>query len=212
MSIRLDSVRSTNGTLDACNVYDDPETCVVLNFNAGRVFYSLGFDYHAPGTVLLNALSYMFWYRFTDRGMLLGYFVNPGGTSIQIPTTTSMYYIVKPYNFNLFQLKIYLQCMDHELYCKNHFPYFCDYTNFTEEDAIDRVAILDKLSTIQVKSFHALSTASFMLLPYTFFNSYKFDFEHTMYNVDGTLKDGSKYHPVMFTDGGKLNPKFNFHG
>lgn len=212
MSIRLDSIRSSNLTLDASSLYDNPEQCVVLNFGAERVFYTLGFDLHAPGTVLLNALSYMFWYRFTDRGMLLGYIINPGGTSIQIPTTTSMYYIVKSFNFNLYQLKIYLQCMDHELYNKNHLPYFYDYTSHTGDDAFERALILDQLSTIQVKAFHELSTASFMLLPYTFFNTYKFDFEHTMYNDDGTLKSDSTYHPVMFTDGGKLNPDFDFHG
>lgn len=211
MSICFDAVRSSNDEIINRYIYDDPEQCVNVDIRSKRYFLEVGFDYHAPGTVTLNALSYMTWYRFTDRGMLLGYFVNPGGTSIQVPTTVSFYYTIRLFNFNTFQLKFYIQCMDHELFTKNRLSYFYDYTLSDEDETFSRIINLDKLNTIQVKGFHNLSTASFLLFPYTFFNTYKFDFEHTMYNTDGTLKDGSTYHPVMFADGGQLNPKFNFH-
>lgn len=212
MSICLDSHYITSGALYTRRVFDNPEQCPVLNFESDLVILSDGFDYHGPGTLIVPASGFVFWYRFTDRGMLLGYLINPSGTSLNLPTTDGIYYFVSTWNFTTFQLKFYLQCMDHDLYSKNHLPFFYNYTISNTEATFSRIAKLDQLSTIQMKGFGALSTASFMLLPYTFFNTYKFDFEHTMYNTDGTLKDGSKYHPTMFADGGKLNPDFNFRG
>lgn len=194
--------------MDSRRVFDNPEQCAILNFSSDVVILALGFEYQSAGPVSLAALSFMIWYRFTEKGMLLGYIMNTSGTSVTLPAFPAMYYYVKPFNFNAYQFKFYIQCMGFDLYNNNNFPYEYDYTKSSDEDTVARIAKLDQLSAIQVKAFKELSVSSYLLLPYTVFNSYKFDFEHTMYNTDGTLKGNTSYRSTMFADGGNLQGRY----
>lgn len=159
---------------------------------------------YTPGAIILPAGGLMLWYRFIDRGMLFGYIVNPGNTQITIPNSNYIYYEIRTFNFTGFQFKFYLSCLTYELYNNNHLSLFYDYTKVSDEMAIDRMQTLEELETIQLKGFHELSVASFILLPYTQFNTYKFDFHHTAYNEDGTLKSGNYIYPTMLHEGGVL--------
>lgn len=208
ISISLDSHYAGTGALYTRRLFDNPEQCVVLNLERDTVVYSLGFEYHSPGAITVRGYSFLFYYRFTDRGMLLGYVANVTGTGYNLPLSDGIYYYMTTWNFDSYQKKFYVQCMSHDLYNNNHLSFDCDYTMSTNEEVISRVTKLDQLSALQLKSFGGKSTASMILLPYTFFNSYKFDFLHTMYNSDGSLRDTAVYQPTMFVDGGSLQDRY----
>lgn len=211
VSICLESTDIGTGTVYNKRLFDNPEQCPIFFTSDDYYVLGTGFDYRSPGVVNVPASGYLFWYRFTDRGMLLGYIVNPGSTSFNLPISDGLYCFSSTWNFNSYQLKFYLQCMDHDLYAKNNVSYYYNYYETLAEEAFSRFQKLDQLSAIQMKGFGSLSNASFMLLPYTFFNTFKFDFEYTMYNTDGTLKSNALYHAVMFADDGQLESDFDFH-
>lgn len=140
--------------------------------------------------------------------MLFGYVCNPSGKSIQIPNNGYLYYAYRNFNFSKFQMKVYFDCIDYDLYNKNSLPYFFTYNGASEDACISRIENLLNLTAIQYKAFKDLTVASYVLLPYTFFNTYKFDFNHTMYNEDGSLKESAIYYPSMIADGGSLKPQY----
>lgn len=188
----------------ASYVYDNPKQCAIYNFAISRFLVADGFSMYTPGAIVVPPGGLMLWYRFIDRGMLFGYVVNPGNTQITIPNSDYIYYEIRTFNFTGFQFKFYLSCLTYELYNNNHLSLFYDYTKASDEMAIERILTLEELETIQLKGFHDLSVASFILLPYTQFNTYKFDFHHTAYNEDGTLKSGKYIYPTMLHEGGVL--------
>lgn len=188
--------------------FDDPEREVRYVFEEGNpIRLTTGFIY-TSGNIFLHARSYAIWYRFTTRGMLFGYVCNPSGSTIQVPNTGNIYLAYKPFDYTRYQMKVYFDCIDYDLYNKNSLPYFFNYRGASEESCISRIENLLNLTAIQYKAFKDLSVASYVLLPYTFFNTYKFDFEHTMYNEDGSLKESAIYYPSMIADGGSLKPQY----
>lgn len=209
MSIRYELRRITDTGYGASYIYDNPKQCAIYNFATFRFILADGFSMYAPGAIVLPAGGLMLWYRFNDRGMLFGYVVNTGNTQITIPNSEYIYYEIRTFNFTGFQFKFYLSCLTYELYNNNnHLPLFYDYTKASDEMAIKRMQTLSELETIQLKGFKELSVASFILLPYTQFNTYKFDFHHTAYNEDGSLKSGKYIYPSMFASGGSLKPQY----
>ena len=189
--------------------FDDPSIEVRYVFdNSNPIRFTEGFKYTAPGNIILRAESFVIWYRFTTRGMLFGYVCNPSGSTIQVPNTEFIYLCYKRFAFSRFQLKVYFDCIDYDLYNKNSLPYFFNYRGASKESCISRIENLVNLSAVQYKAFKDMSVASYVLLPYTFFNTFKFDFEHTMYNEDGSLKESAIYYPSMIADGGFLKPQY----
>lgn len=198
-----------DGTTDYVGFYDDPETYAKYDFESSHpISLSQGFRYRRPGTISINKRTFLIWYRFTIRGMLFGYVCNPSNSIINVPNAHEIYYTVEFFNFAHFQMKVYFDCIDYELYNKNSIPYFFTYTGATEEACMSRIENLLNLTAIQYKAFKDMTVASFVLLPYTFFNTYKFDFNHTMYNEDGSLKESAIYYPSMIADGGTLKPQY----
>lgn len=208
ISICIDSHAASTGALYTRRVFDNPEQCVVVNLDRDTVAYTYGFEYHSPGTIQLRGYSFLFLYRFTDRGMLLGYVANVTGSGYNLPLSDGIYYHMSTWNFDSYQKKFYVQCMSHDLYNNNNLLYEFDYLNSTNEDVLSRITKLDQLSALQLKSFGGQSTSSLVLLPYTFFNTSKFDFLHTMYKSDGSLNDNAVYQPTMFVDGGSLQDRY----
>ncbi len=208
MSICFDAHRTSDDELVTRMVFDDPERNVLINFENNKIYLQSGFEYHSPGSLVVNSLSFLLWYRFTNRGMMIGYFANPGGTSFTIPHDTSLYVYSRAFNYNGYQPKIYLQCLDFDLYNDNNLAYEFDYYPASVKDTFSRIVKLDQLSAIQLKGFHQHSMSSFVLLPYTFIHTLKFDFLHTMFDNDGMFKENVYYHPTMFADGGELRPQF----
>lgn len=205
MSIAVDSHYLDDDELSSRKVFDNPEQAAVMNLASDVFVVGIGFEYRESGNIIIHPNQIILYYRFTDEGMIFGYFANPStGSSMSIPIMAGLYLYSSNFAFARYQPKIYLQCMSHELYINNNFPYEYDYTNTSDSDAIARITKLDQLSVIQVKGFHDLSMTSLICLPYTFFNTYKFDFAHTMYNADGSLKNRAQYYPVMIADGGGL--------
>lgn len=190
-------------------IFDDPELNVKYVFeNSNPIRFEPGFLYETHGNIPLRAHSYLIWYRFTTRGMLFGYVCNPSGSNIQLPNTGPIYLYYRRFDYTRYQMKLYLDCIDYDLYNKNSLPYFFNYRGASEESCISRIENLLNLTAIQYKAFKDLSVASYVLLPYTFFNTYKFDFRHTMYNEDGSLKESAIYYPSMIADGGSLKPQY----
>lgn len=199
------------GELDTYYVgfFDDPKILAkyVLD-ESNPIRLENGFSFRGPGNLTMTSRTFLIWYRFTTRGMLIGYVCNPSGSAITLPNTEYIYYTVKRFDYTRFQMKMYFDCIDFELYNKNPLPYFFTYTGASEESCISRIENLLNLTAIQYKAFKDLTVASYVLLPYTFFNTYKFDFNHTMYNEDGSLKESAIYYPSMFASGGTLKPQY----
>lgn len=209
MSICMDSHFSATDALSARRVFDNPKQVAIWNVDSDVLVLGLGFYSLTSGQITLLPDSLTLYYRFTDEGMVFGYFYNPSnGGTLTIPLTHPIYFFSTRFNTSSYQFKIYIQCMPFELYNKNNLPYEYDYNLSSDGDDISRITKLDQLSAIQVKGFHDLTLTSLITLPYTFFNTYKFDFKYTMYNADGTLKSSAKYHPTMFVDGGRLQDRY----
>lgn len=198
-----------DGITDYVDFYDDPKIKARYDFEASHpISLDEGFKIRDPGNISINRRTFLIWYRFTTRGMLLGYVCNPSQSVITVPNTEYIYYTVQFFTFSKFQMKVYFDCIDYELYNKNPLPYIFTYAGASEESCMSRIENLLNLTAIQYKAFKDMTVASYVLLPYTFFNTYKFDFAHTMYNEDGSLKESAIYYPSMFASGGSLKPQY----
>lgn len=196
----------TGGDYFNIMVYDDPQRRVIYRVHNGRLLNETGFRFGHITSVTIPSSSLLMWYKFTDEGMVLGYYANTSNVTVQVPTPGHLYYNLFHFSFGSYQMKMYVDCMDFKMFCDNNFPYIFDYSVAGKDDCIDRIWNLKKLETLQFKAFKELSFASVFCLPYNFFNTYKFDFNHTMYNRDGSLKPSAKWYPSMFADGGELAP------
>lgn len=194
---------------DYVDFFDDPKITARYDFESSKpIKLGWGFTFRSPGNLTMNGRTFLLWYRFTTRGMLIGYVCNPSHSAITLPNTDYIYYNLVNFDYRKYQLKVYFDCIDYDLYNKNSLPYLFNYRAASEESCISRIETLLNLTTIQYKAFKDMTVASYVLLPYTFFNTYKFDFNHTMYNEDGSLKESAIYYPSMIADGGSLKPQY----
>ena len=190
-------------------VVDNPQIMTFYYpYSTTRIRNLPGFSYQFPTVITLPPGSFAMWYRFTVHGMYLGYYCNPSNLSVEVPNDSYIYLRITNFNFSHYQMKVYIDCMDFKMFLDTDFPYVWDFTQAPVDDSVKRIKQLRKLRTLEYKAFKELSVASFVCLPYTMFSTYKFDFEHTMYNSDGSLKPEAKYYPSMFADGGELRPQF----
>lgn len=209
MSLQFAVSRKDSSTLREVWMLDNPQTFVMYRpYGNPKIAKGDGFAYWFGPTIPIAATSFVLWYRFTPYGMLIGYYANSSNTSISVPNDSYLYIRSFRFNFTDYQLKMYVGAMDFKTYTENNVPMTFDYYSHTDEDCIERVKDLIDVTHIQFKSFKELSVASFACLPYGFYNTYKFDFHHTMYNSDGTLKPEAKIYPVMFSKGGELEPQY----
>ncbi len=188
-------------------VYDDPQRRMIYRTYNGRLLDGVGFRFLSTSFVNIPRSAVYMWYHFTDEGMELGYYANTSNETVRVPAPGPIYYNIFNFVFASYQMKMYVDCLDFKTYCDNNFPYVFDYSVASTDESIGRIWNLKKLETLQFKAFKALTFASIFCLPYNFFNTYKFDFEHTMYNRDGSLKPSAKWYPSMFADGGELAPR-----
>lgn len=190
-------------------VFDNPQIMTFYYpYSTNRIRNLPGFSYQFPVTIELPPGSFAMWYRFNENGMLFGYYCNPSSLAVSIPNESYIYFKTFHFNFAEYQMKVFIDCMDFKMFLDTDFPYMWDFTSTPSDDSVKRIKQLRKLRTLEYKAFKELSVASFVCLPYTMFNTYKFDFEHTMYNSDGSLKPAAKYYASMFVDGGELTPQF----
>lgn len=208
MSIRSEAVNYTTEDYVTQYIYDNPKQCAFFSLNSDFISIGDGFSLYGAGAIVLPPLRVIYWYRYTDRGMLFGYIGNGGSTSVTLPNSVPIYYTIRSINLNLYQPKVYLSCIDFDLYHSNHFSLYHDYLTSSDEESFARIAILKQLECIQLKGFKENTVASYVLLPYTQFNTSKFDFHHTAYNEDGSLKDYAYFHSTMLADGGSLKPLY----
>lgn len=205
MSLRFTDTPNSGGAAYNIMVFDDPRKKMVLRTSTAAIFDGIGFRFINTSIVNVSASSLFFWYRFTNDGMLIGYYANTSNQKIAIPSPGPMYYVIFFFNFAAYQMKMYVDSLDFKTYCGNNFPYTFDYSVASNPEKVNRIWNLTKLQTLQFKAFKELTVASMLCLPYSFFNTYKFDFEHTMYDTDGDLKPEAKYYPSMLADGGGLS-------
>lgn len=190
-------------------VFDNPQIMTYYHpYSTNRIRNQPGFSFQFPVVITLPPESFAVWYRFNKHGMLLGYYCNPSNLSLEVPNESYIYLKTFPYNFTDYQMKVYIDCMDFKMFLDNNIPYIMDFTSTPEDDCVERIKQLRKLRSLEYKAFKELSVASFVVLPYTMFNTYKFDFEHTIYNSDGSLKPEAEWYPSMFASGGELDPEF----
>lgn len=190
-------------------VIDNPQIMTFFYpYSTNRIRNQPGFSFQFPQAIILPPQSFAMWYRFTVHGMLFGYYCNTSSLNVTVPNESYIY--LKSFNFNFadYQMKVYIDCMDFKMFLDSDFPYVMDFTSTPEDACVKRIKQLRKLRTLEYKAFKELSVASFVCLPYTMFSTYKFDFEHTMYNSDGSLKPDARYYASMFVDGGELKPRF----
>lgn len=199
---------TSGGDYYSIMVYDDPKQRVIYRHHNGRLFMETGFRYGNITVVTIPASSLVMWYKFTDEGMQIGYYANTSNVAVQVPTPGHLYYNLFHFSFGSYQMKMYVDCIDFKMYCDNNFPYLFDFSVASKDECINRIWNLKKLEILQFKAFKALTFASVFCLPYNFFNTYKFDFNHIIYNRDGSLKPSSKWYPSMFVDGGELIPRY----
>ena len=208
MSLRFASTLQSKPDFYNAMAFDDPLKKVVYYVASGNIRTETGFRLISTSFVIMPASSLYFWYRFTNDGMLLGYYANTSDQTVRVPSEPNTYYTIFYFNFAVYQMKMFVDCLDFKTYCENNFPYVFNYSDASDEEKKKRVWNLFKLQCLEFKAFKTLTVASMFCLPYTFFNTYKFDFEHIMYNRDGSLKPAAKWYPSMFVDGGELIPRY----
>lgn len=190
-------------------VVDHPKILTYYSpYSVDRINNQPGFRFQFPTAITLPPNTFAMWYRFNTHGMLLGYYCNSSRLSVSIPNDSYIYLKTFTFNFADYQMKVYIDCMDFKMFLDTDFPYVMDFTSVPVDDCIERIKNLRKLRSLEYKAFKELSVASFVVLPYTMFNTYKFDFERTKYNSDGSLKPEARYYASMFVDGGELEPSF----
>lgn len=208
MGLRFTASTYTGGDFYNNMVFDDPLKKVVYYVTSGNIRTETGFRITSVTGVTIPKSALFFWYRFTNDGMLLGYYANTSNLSVSVPSEPNTYYTIFYFSFANYQMKMFVDCLDFKTYCENNFPYLFDYSGASDEEKKKRVWNLEKLQCLEFKAFKEKTVASIFCLPYTFFNTYKFDFEHVMYNRDGSLKPAAKWYPSMFVDGGELIPRY----
>ncbi len=207
MSLRFEITAQNSEELYDLMVFDDPRNLVTYYIYSESIGIRTGFRYISTTVAHVPASSLLLWYRFTNEGMVIGYYANTSNNPMAIPVPTGFYYVIFYFNFAAYQMKMYVDSIDFKTYCENNFPYTFDYEVADSRACIRRLSNLVSLRTLQFKAFKALSMASVFCLPYSFFNTYKFDFVRNMYNSDGSLKPAAKWYPSMFADGGELDPR-----
>lgn len=209
MSLHFTHTLRDASTPNEIYVVDNPQIMTFYYpYSTNRIRNQPGFSFQFPAVITLPPESFAMWYRFNEHGMLIGYYCNPSNLSVSIPNESYIYLKTSPYNFRDYQMKVYIDCMDFKMFLDNNIPYVMDPTSTPVDDYVKRIKQLRKLRSLEYKAFKELSVASFVVLPYTMFNTYKFDFERTMYNSDGSLKPDARYYASMFASGGELDPEY----
>lgn len=209
MSLHFTITANGGSSPNSIFVVDNPQIMTFYYpYSTTRIRNEPGFSFQFPTVITLPPASFAIWYRFTVHGMYIGYYCNPSSLSVSIPNESYIYLKTMTFSFGFYQMKVFIDCMDFKMFLEHDFPYIWDFTMTPEDDCVKRIKHLRKLRTLELKAFKELSVASFVCLPYTMFNTYKFDFAHTMYNSDGSLKPEAKYYASMFVDGGELKPRF----
>ena len=99
MSLRFEDNLIVGGSSVDVMVFDNPQQKAIYYVNSGVIRSQTGFRFTSVSGVTIPKSSLFLWYRFTNEGMLIGYYANTSNLTVSVPSAPNTYYIIFYFNF-----------------------------------------------------------------------------------------------------------------